>query len=191
MMISMKNRDKNVSIFMFMLSLRESSTAWLGIRKQSPLLGESAVKEKVLEMARKCFGLYNRVSANIILFAKDFEFQELWTRSWQEIEDAVVGLGAKCSIILYKIWHPESSPGIAVDIHVLTLAKALGIFDYDSSDQEFFQNILESIADQKKWPEVNLLFGGLFQCLHLSRGQEGYRIIEEPPRQWELKPAQC
>jgi hypothetical protein len=177
MMISMKNRDENVSTFMALL--RESNMTPYGIREQSLLLGAAAVKRKVLGMAKDCFGFYNMVSANIMLLAKDFEFKMLWTRSWQEIEDAVVGLGPKCSIILYEIWHPESSPGIAVDIHVLTLAKSLGIFDYDSSDQQFFQNTLESIVDQKKWPEVNRLFGGLFQYLHLSRGQEGCRVIEK------------
>ena len=69
------------------------------------------------------------------------------------------------------------TPGIAVDVHVLNLAKALGIVDFDCEDQELVQNTMESLFEKELWPTINLKFGGLFQFLHQSRGEREFELL--------------
>jgi endonuclease III len=171
MLASMKNKDENVTQFMTLL--RDGGFTPAYIRNRVLEKGHKFVHEEVAVMARGSFHL--KAATNVLLLSKDFEELRLWEEvPWKRMQAIVSGLGPKCAIILFEMWHPGSNPGIAVDIHVLTLAKSLGIFSYDCTNQELVQNTLESFIEIGKWREVNLVFGSLFQFLHMSRGEEGY-----------------
>lgn len=114
----------------------------------------------------------------IVQLAQNFEELKLWeTTNYKTIQEKAAGIGTKCAIILFELWNKGSSPGIAVDVHVLNVGKALGVIPYDCEDQDLVQNTLEAVIDAKLWPLVNLRFGGLFQFLHLSRGEHDRNVI--------------
>ena len=64
------------------------------------------------------------------------------------IEEKVEGARSKCAIIIYEMWHPGECHSIAVDIHILTLGKSLGVFRFDCSGQKLVKSNLELILDQ-------------------------------------------
>jgi len=173
MIASPKNKDENVTRFMTELRARDFTPA--GMRKLVAEIGRDTVEKEVAAMARGAF--YNQTARFVMALSSNFEELRLWEGRWEAIQENVQGAGSKCAIILYEMWHPGKCPGIAVDIHVLTLGKSLGIFRFDCSDQKLVQSNLESIVEQSKWPDVNLLFGSLFQFLHSSRGDEARQKI--------------
>jgi endonuclease III len=175
MLASPKNKDENVT--KFMRYLRENDFTPEGMRKMVDEKGRDTVKAIVANYAKG--GFYNLTAGFVMDLYQDFEEKKLWNATWQDISDLVKGAGSKIAIILYEMWHPGECPGIAVDIHVLTLGKSLGIFNYDCSDQELVQRTLEAIIPQAKWPDINLHFGSLFQFLHGSRGDDArHKLLE-------------
>jgi hypothetical protein len=173
MLVSPRNRDENVT--RFMICLRNNDFTPEGMRKMVDEKGEDVVKATVANHA--IGGFYNLTAGFVMDLHQDFEEKELWNATWQDIRDLVKGAGNKIAIILCEMWHPGQCPGIAVDIHVLTLAKSLGVFNYDCSDQELVQGTLEAIIPQAKWPAINLHFGSLFQFPHGSRGDDARRKL--------------
>jgi hypothetical protein len=168
MLASPKSRDENVIIFMDLLVKNNFTPK--GMRDMVAKEGSDVgVKARIAEFALG--GFYNLTAKFIMDLYHDFEKRELWKAPLEDIQRQVNGVGSKISIILFEMWHPGQCPGIAVDIHVLTLGKSLGLFNYDCTNQDLVQQTLEAIIDQSKWPEVNRQFGSLFQFLHESRGK--------------------
>ena len=175
MLFSMRNRDENVT--RFMTSLLAAGLSPDGVQSLVRDVGDKKAHERIAGMA--VGGFHNLAASNILELAVYWEKRELWlVNDYRVLQETVRGLGAKCSIILYELWNPSRPPpGIAVDVHVLNLAKSLGLFQYDCQDQAFVQSTLESFIPPEFWPKINLLFGGLFQFLYMSRGQEEHKSI--------------
>ena len=178
MLASPRNKDENVTRFMNLM--RSNNYTPDGMRKLIAEKGSPFVEGMVAKFA---IGGFNLKAASFVMkLLVEFEDKKLWLARWEDIQIQVEGIGSKCAIILYEMWHPGECPGIAVDVHVLTLGKALGIFHYDCGDQDLVQQTLQAIIPQAEWPEINMHFGSLFQFLHGSRGGEARRKLFDAAR---------